>query len=499
MNGLMLRQEPLRPLGEDLSNLLPRISTHPGWTGFLETFFHTRSRIGVDSCVVVAARYQHALGSGLNKLTLFAALEDVIHEHAELGARISVGAGPVLSQRGSPTWVRLAFLDLNRIVEFVDADSNSLPTILEVQFMQPFDLDAELPLWRLAILSDGTVVFAFDHVIGDGQSGLAFHLSLLSALQKARGPSAGHSGSVIARRDVALLPPVEGAMLVPVPLTKLLSEVNKAINPYHRRRRAAVWSGNPVPRAFKFGVHVRILLLSADETAHLVRQCRAHQTTVTGALYALIAHIFARLLRTSDESKSKFTSTGVFVPVSLRRYTGAPPTAICNHVSYYQDIHSLPVLPSCPPSTAYPTPSDFPWLAAARFSKTLKREAPHTPAMLGVMHTLVGAGERYSRGLLGKKREMTLEISNLGPVPAAAAPIAHLECGGSASGWSIQEAIFAQADATLGAALKINVTGTPVGGLGISLTWGKESLDEEFAEACVAAFVAGLKELASVG
>ncbi|EIW55326.1 uncharacterized protein TRAVEDRAFT_23040 [Trametes versicolor FP-101664 SS1] len=105
--------------------------------------------------------------------------------------------------------------------------------------------------------------------------------------------------------------------------------------------------------------------------------------------------------------------------------------------------------------------------------------------MLGVMHTLVGTSERYSRGLLGKKREMTLGISNLGPVPTAAAPTAPAECVRSASGWGIQEMVFAQADATLGAALKINVTGTPAGGLGISLTWGKESLDAEFADARV--------------
>lgn len=201
-------------------------------------FFHTRTRIGVDSCVVVAARYQHTFESGLDKSTPFAALEDVIHDHAVLGVRISVGDGVSPSQRGSPTWVRLAFLDLNRTVEFVDAESSSLPSLLDAQFTRPFDLDAELPLWRLAVLSDGTVVFAYDHVMGVGQSGLAFHLSLrLDALQKTSKPSAKHSGSVIARRDVALHPPVEGAMLMPTPLTGLLNEVNKArlLLPRHPR------------------------------------------------------------------------------------------------------------------------------------------------------------------------------------------------------------------------------------------------------------------------
>ncbi|OJT02982.1 hypothetical protein TRAPUB_6461 [Trametes pubescens] len=498
MSILTPRQEQLRPLGRRLSRRHSRISTHRGGTGFLETFFHTRTRIGVDSCVIVAARYQSGLNDVLDKSTLFAALEDVIHDHAELGVRISVGDGVLSTQRGPPTWVRLAFLDLSRTVEFVDVDSSNLSSLLEAQFTRPFDLGAKLPLWRLVVLSDGTVVFAYDHVMGDGQSGLAFHLSLLDALQKIRDPPVKHSGSVTAPPGVAMLPPVEDAMLIPVPLTRLLSEVNKAINPFHKRRRTAVWSGNPIPKAFKFGVHVRILHMSPDEAASLLRQCRAHQTTITGAVYALISYIFARLLRISDEPKPKYTSIGVFVPVSLRRYTGAPPTAICNHVSYYQDIHELPTVSSCHSPTAYPIPSDFPWAVAARFSETLRREAPHTPAMLGVMNTLVGAGERYSRGLLGKKREMTLEISNLGPVPAAAAPTSHPECMASASGWSIQEAIFAQADATPGAALKINVTGTPAGGLGISLTWGRESLDEEFAEACVGAFVAGMKELAVV-
>ncbi|KAI0366791.1 hypothetical protein BV20DRAFT_619805 [Pilatotrama ljubarskyi] len=459
--------------------------------GIAEIYRHTFTRLGIDSCVLVAAKYESSTGRPLDKPTLFCALEEVVSEHAELSARMIgdvVKSGP-----RSLTWIRLPSLDLNQIVEFRDADSQDLESIFETLFLQPFDLEAHLPLWKLVVLSDNTVILVYDHIMGDGQSGLAFHLSLLAALQRVREPGV-HSGTIAGCHDLPLNPPVEEAIKVTLPLCTLFHEVNQAINPFSRRRRAAPWTGNPVPSAFTLGAHVRNVHLSSEETSRLVRRCRVYGATVTGAIYALIAYILARLLEARREGVSALT---IHVPVSLRPYSGAAPTAICNHVSFFEDVYKL--IPPSPGSPyLYPSLAGFPWADAASFSDTLRREAPRSQAMIGLMKTLIGENpESYLLGKLGQKRGATVLISNLGPVRQPQAPF-RLGSEKSASPWDIQEMTFAQADGTSGVALKINVIGTPSGALGISLTWGKEALDEVFANECAVAFSEGMRELVSI-
>ncbi|KAI0350831.1 hypothetical protein OH77DRAFT_1524525 [Trametes cingulata] len=464
--------------------------------GLLEIFRHTFTRLGIDSCVVVSAKYESATGRPLDKPTLFTALEEVVNEHAELAARLCgdvVKSGP-----RSLTWIRLPSLDLAQIVEYRDADSHDLQSILEALFMQPFDLSADLPLWKLVILSDNTVIFVYDHIMGDGQSGLGFHLSLLAALKGVQEPCV-HSGIITTlSHDVPLTLPLEESMKISLPLCTLFHEVNQEMNPFSRRRRAAPWTGNRVPSAFKLGVNVWIMQLSPMENSRLLQRCRAHGATLTGAIYALIAYVLARLLEARRQHARSFT---IHIPVSLRPYSGAPPTAICNHVSFYEDVYE-PIPPSPDSPSAYPSLSGFPWEHAARFSDELRRAVPKSSAMVGLMQTLIGENpESYLVGKLGQKRGATVLISNLGPIKRAPEPfrLGAEKTAPRSPPWSVQGMVFAQADATIGAPFKVNITGTPAGGLGIAVTSGKGSVDEAFANECMAAFSEGLKELVAPG
>ncbi|KAH9855306.1 alcohol acetyltransferase [Lenzites betulinus] len=460
--------------------------------GILAAYFHTRARLGVDSCVIATAKYETNAGRPLDRTHLFPALEEVVRKNAELGRRVCYE-----TESGKPAWTRLQSLDFNRIVEFLDADSSSLEFILETQFMRGFNLKADLPLWRLAVLSDGTVIYAYDHFMGDGLSGRGFHFSLLSALQTTKPTSEWHSGLIFPRSDVQPIPLVEEIIHIPVPFTWLLSEVLKPINPFYQRRFSRVWSGNPVPKTFKFDVNVRILHVVPEDSARLVKLCRSHHTTVTGALYALVSHIFSRLLHIGQSDAQPYDSIIVHVPVSLRRYTNASPSAICNHVAFYEDMHKLRTPPPTSSMHAHPSLSEFPWKAAAEFSDLLKREAPKTPGILGVLNLLLGSREGPVLAMLGQKRDTTVGISNLGPIPPGAINTPPADVPDSTAQWQMRELLFVQADAPAGSALKVNVTGTPAGGIGITLTWGKESMDEGFADECVEAFKAGLKELTS--
>ncbi|KAH9855305.1 alcohol acetyltransferase [Lenzites betulinus] len=461
--------------------------------GIVEEYCYVENHLGLDTCVVVAARYEGGSGRRLDKDTLFTAVQIVVNTHVVLASRL------VPPTHGSdsrpPFWVVLPSIDLNDIVRFLDNDSHGPASIIEAEFKHPFDLNADLPLWRLLVLPDNTVIYAFDHTMGDGQSGLAFHVDLQAALQRLGSPLPPHDGKIVPdHSDSTLTPPLEDLLHLPAPVTRVLWEVFQALNPFARTKQASTWTGSPVLKQPTLSVRVRIMHLSPQETARLTQRCRANRATITGALYTISAHVLSRLLNRGCEGEGQlFKDIVVAVAVSLRRYTGSPPSAISNQASSYGGVHSLPTLP---PSTTsvYPPLAAFPWTHAARFSETLKEELPKTPAFIGVFRLLIGRNyESFFRGQLGKKREGTMEISNLGRVPPMA-PSASNEA--RTSTWAIRETVFVQVDGTVGPALKINVTGTPDGGLGVSVAWGKGALDDELAEEFVEAFTSGLKELA---
>ncbi|CDO70508.1 hypothetical protein BN946_scf184569.g51 [Trametes cinnabarina] len=440
--------------------------------GVLEAFFYTRTQLGVDSCVAATANYMHIGGRPLDKPTLFTALEEVIAKHPIMGTRLY---GTATSR--VPSWVRLDSIDLNRIVQFRDdLDPAQLESILEDVFLQPFDLDADLPLWRLMILPGGQLIYANDHAMGDGLSGLSALFTLLAALQKVpENPT--HSGIIsLSDRQISLLPPLEEALTIPVPLSMIFKEVNQSLNPFASRKRNSIWTGNTVARAYKLGVNVRIIRINPEEMNYLVKMCRTNGTTLTGVLFVLAVN-----------------SMVMFVPLPLRAQAKTPLNAICNHVSYYSDVHPF-IAPALDRKTPYPAADRFPWKEAARFSETLQREAPEAPATIGVMRALITSRENYFQGLLGKKREGTVEISNVGPVSSAwgvrRQPTPE-------EPWTMPDLLICQADGTAGAALKVNVTGTVPGGLGITLTWGKDAMDEAFANQWVEAIRDGLKSLVS--
>lgn len=463
-------------------------------SGILEQYAYVRTELGFDTCIIVAARYERSTGLPLDRDTIFSALENVINHHTALAScLVSVSLVDSGAQARPRSWMLLPSIDLDATVTFCDNDAGSLASVFEAQLSLPFDLDAQRPLWRIIVLPDGTVVFAYDHSMGDGQSGLAFHLHLLTALQTVPDSPPRHEGELVVNpTNASLAPLLEDLTALPAPFTRVIHEVFDALNPFSRRKRPSTWTGYPVSKDPVLSVHVRILHLSSQETARILQRCRTNHATVTGALYTIAAHVLAHVLNRSG-TRPRYESIDVAVATSLRRFVGVSPATICNCVSGYAALHHLPA-PRPPATPASPCFSSFPWEYAQAFSATLAREAPQSPALIGVLRRIFGQDyEGFFRGQLGKKREHSLEISNLGRVPPQPATTGQ---GNDATRWKIRETVFAQANGALGAALKVNVTGTPEGGLGLTVTWGVGAVDGELAEEFVMGLAEGLKELA---
>ena len=427
--------------------------------------------------VVVTARYESTGGSSLQKAVLYPALETAIRNHAALAARM------VARHPSPPTWIRLSSIDLNKVVSFVDKDSQELHTVLEEFFLNTIDFSEELPMWKLLVLRDGMVVFAFDHTMGDGQSGLAFHHTLLKALNSTERRSTEHPGIITTLpQDNALPPAIEDVMDVSTPFTTVLQMFAHRIFPSRKPKHNGAWTGNPVPSTITMPVAVRIFHFNPEDTAKLTKLSREHKTTLTGTLHTLTVVVLSRLIRTQPDGK-RFTSVQTHIPISLRRFIGTPPTAICNHVSGYNAHYPLN------DQEAPVSPETFPWDNAATLTETLRRVAPHTARVLGMLKYVSGPYEKSTRREIGRPRAGALEFSNLGAFPA-------LEVR-DAGGWRIRETVFAQADATRGPVFKLNTVGNPDGGLGVSITWAKVAVDHELAEEYVREFEKGLRVLIS--
>ncbi|RPD53367.1 hypothetical protein L226DRAFT_548512 [Lentinus tigrinus ALCF2SS1-7] len=448
--------------------------------GRFEHYFNSRSRLNLTGYVVVSARYTHTSGSSLNKPLLFTALEDVIRRYVALAARF-VPASP------EGMWVALPVVDLNRVVMFVEKDSADLPTLLEELFVQPLEFLEDMPLWRLVVLRDGTVVYAYDHTLGDGQSGLAFHHNLLASLRSIRDPLLEHAGIVSSLpKDAALTPALEEATDTTVPFMMMVRELSKHFFPFLDRKKGRAWSGYPVQQPSTLVTTVRLLEYTPEQTSSLIKLSRDHKATLTSTIQGLALSVLSPLIYTTPANgQYKYLCTAI--PMSLRRVTGAPPSATCNHVSVHFIYHPLS---HSPPDTGTALIKEsFPWDTASALTATLRDEAPRSAPSVGMFKYLFGKYDDYCLGMLGKKRSAGLSVSNLGAFPDPSQ-------AGEDAQWRIQETHFVQADATLGAALKVNAVGTAVGGLGISITWGSGAVDVELAEAFVKNFDEGLRMLA---
>ncbi|KAI1788643.1 hypothetical protein LXA43DRAFT_1075703 [Ganoderma leucocontextum] len=451
-----------------------------------------RTKAKADSCVIVAARYVPAhSGDVINKAALYPALGEVVRNNVALASRIAPASG----RRGPPEWVRLPSLDLDRVVEFIDDDFSNLESVFESQFQRGFDPDTDLPLWRLAVLRDGMLIFAFDHALCDGLSGLAFHRMLLKALQENRTSPT----SIRFAENLNLTPALEEATHISVPWGTVFRETLKLFNPFAWRRHLATWAGNTIPPSFELDMRVHILTYSPDEAQRLLEHARAHDATLTSTVHMVSLLVLSRLLDKHAHGKFKFTTT--YVPISLRRSTGAGADDFCNHYSYHFSEHKLF------PSSDLADGSPFPWSDAARFAQRLRGAVPHAASAMGLLKLVGSPGRRggFVRRPLGHKRIIGIELSNLGSFSLgpeengqeqeAEGRRAVEEPGEAPALWTIREVLFAQGDGTLGAAIKVSVTGTPSGGLGIVISWGRSAVDEEFGKEFVVGFADSVREL----
>jgi hypothetical protein len=353
-------------------------------------------------------------------------------------------------------FTKLHAIDLSHVVEF--RDNKSLQTALEGQLARGFDTNADLPLWRIQVLADNTLVFAVHHVVGDGLSTLAFHDSLLQAF---RTVTVGDPSSIVQIPDTfRLSPPIEALTSLRPSLSRIYDEVYKLIAPKYWTPARAAWSGNPVPRAGSLRTNVRLISIPAHEVTAFRTICRTHHATLTSAFYILTVAIISRML--GDDPRYKTISSGV--AISLRQVAGLSRAAICDCVSAHY--------------TYPPANPNFSWSTAARYAAKLRKQKIKARENVGMLRFLFGRYVPYMSSHLGTKRANGFVLSNLGRFDAPTVE----------GTWNIANTVFSQCDVLIGAAFKLNVVCDPSGAVNIALTWGEYGTDSGFVESFMSQF-----------
>ena len=441
--------------------------------GLLERFHVTISQLGFDSCVVIAARY-NTDGAVLDRHTLYPALHKIIHAHPALSVQIITGRKPSVK----PRFVHLPAVLLDDVVSFTHGpdDDSSIAQVLMAQLAQTFELGTATPLWRLIVVSGRTVVFAFHHVIGDGQSGLAFQSVLLTVLNGSSKSLAPPENKVVISATPVLVPPVESLTDVSVSFRGFWSTIFDTFVPHSLTKGATAWTGNPVVRTPNIETVVRCWEIEAPQARELLALCRKHDTTLTGYLHTLAVGVLSKLITGSQDKR--FKTLCIQVPVSLRRFTDTSPYMLCDQVSTTRSYVPLQVPTNDTASTAW-----FSWPAAAQFTKQLSAAVEKSREAIGTIRYLYrfGISKAYFHDALGKKRHDSLKLNNLGRFPA------------SADGtWTIASVFWAQCDAVIGPAITLNVVGSPTGAIGVTFSWAPGAIESSFAEAFVADMKAAL-------
>ncbi|KAJ7117645.1 alcohol acetyltransferase [Mycena epipterygia] len=426
--------------------------------GLLERLHATQHFLGLESCVATSAKYITEDGAKLTPDILFAALREVIKSHPALSVKLQN------ESTSNAVFVRLETIDLSQVVEFSTTDN--LQTSLESQLARGFDTDADLPIWRIQVLTDNTVILAIYHVIGDGLSGPAFHASLLKALQNV---TVRDSSSLVQISDtIVLSPPVEACTRLRPSLSMVLVTIYELFAPTSWTRACTAWSGKPVPSTTNLKTNVRIMTIPPPNVATFSAECRTHRATVTSALYVLTVAIVSRMIARDPANYKTISSV---VAISLREVSGMTKEAICDFTSAQY---------------AYPPMNpNFTWAAAAHHAVELQKQKRDARGTLGLLRLLFGNYVPYLKDKLGKKRESGFVISNLGRFDAPAVE----------GTWNIVSTVFAQCDVVAGSAFKLNVICDPSGAVNIAFTWGDDSIDNGFVESFIFQFQDAFNDL----
>ncbi|GAM44118.1 hypothetical protein TCE0_060r19481 [Talaromyces pinophilus] len=462
--------------------------------GLLERHSTAQHSLGYHNNIAVSALYVHSSPIPSLQEFVFSALENVIQEHAILGV-VPTGEDTL-----NPYFARLPQINLQDVVTFVerkeawDPDAEidrELDETLEREHNRDFkERYGELPFWRLLILREKStvitdnqsrfiVIFVVHHAIGDGLSGMAFHRSFFSALTKPREVEVSREAYpyLVTPSQKDLIPGLEALHPLPISVSFILSTVWRELMP---RCSGTVWTAeniteNPDMRQSRY----KSFSLSGSKTSTLVNIARGKNTTITGAIEAILAYTVFNLL------PKNYTILKVAGPISLRPILPKDQVSddsIGTWSNSYVQEHNRPSSDSTDKRYVYI------WNEAVKVRATIKGELAKDGKNIRTgLLKFVGDSHKFFQKNIGKPRGESIELSNLGifSTPKAA----------ESSDWKVSKVLFSQAGNVVGSPLEVMMATGPDGRLNIGFSWLEGVVERKWVESVMKEFKQTIEDL----
>ncbi|KAI1306832.1 hypothetical protein F5Y03DRAFT_353135 [Xylaria venustula] len=363
------------------------------------------------------------------------------------------------------------------------------------------------------------VSFCFHHAYADGRGGYIFHGELQRALNDGARPAELRNHILYLPKPPLLPPPMD--TLIPFSLSwtfifrTVWSEVLNAIPmPLFFRRLLRLepseaevpWTGAPVD-ASNPKIYIRTIFRIEDESQlkGILARCRTYKASLTGLLHALIARSLARHVQ--DRTFCSMT------PISLAGYSdqniagsaftpGETIHCLVTGLSANHDLDALQRLKQGRDDKDTRVEDDVAvWAFAQDMTARLRTKTSSLPRDdILALSGLIGDWHEFFRKKIGKPRDGTWELSNLGSLSVADAGISRPTNAENGQGveqderWFIDHAVFTQGNA-VGAALNINVAGVAEHGIHVTASWQEGIVDVDLVERLAGDLQAWVAEL----
>ena len=458
--------------------------------GMLERLYTARQVLNIYNSVIVTASYavRRHLDDNSFKSILCTAITRTIHRHPSLCCYVEGETTP------EPKFRRLKTILIDDVLQIRDLKK---PANLAFQLQDMHDVqwsvDAK-PLWRLVVIrappaaddksigSQLHIAFVYHHVIGDGLSGSAFHRCLaqhLGDIERHRPISQEIPQAIAMPISITLIDPIENLITLPVSWRFLLTQIAKEYAPrWLVDAHSPLWTGKPAQTLDEcpFRSRVRIITLPPDHAQCLLKASENHSVTLTSLLTAVIVWALT----------AKIPAGHYFVgntPYTLRYITGTSMDEMVNQTSCFETTYSTELLATMreSPNNKLEHIQNL-WTTARAFHAQMTAERAESPRdnVIGLL-PYVFDYIKYYRKRIGKPREITFELSNLGPFEAGPR-------GCLPKGWTLQTMTFTQGAQPVGPALTANCVGVRGGALTIAITWQEFVVEEDVIDGLVQAF-----------
>ncbi|MCJ1248974.1 hypothetical protein MMC30_006195 [Trapelia coarctata] len=451
--------------------------------GMLEKLYTARQVLGIYNSVIVTATY--TVRSELEATSLYsifcATIFGLLYRHPSLCCYFE-GADTL-----EPKFRRLDTIQVKDVLQLLDLEKReSLAQKLQEFHDQQWPIERK-PLWKLVVMREPQIAsdtsigsklhiaFIYHHVIGDGLSGTAFHMSLLRELEDIEQTSQDLQEApkaIDTPVSTSLIEPIEKLTVLPLSWLFLIKQVVQEYAPrWLIGAPSPLWAGLPIQTLDKcpFRSRVRIVTIQADGVESLLEEGKKHSVTLTSLLTAALVSALADAL----PGAPRFLG---MTPYTLRRVTGTSMDNMVNQTSSFETSYQANFLNRIRKASNAKERVESLWNTAGYFHAQMQDELARCPLdnLVGLL-PYVFDHIKYYQKKIGKAREATWELSNLGVFRTTQESLP--------GSWRLENMTFTQGAQPVGPAFAVNCVSVQGGPLTIAITWQDSVVHEDIIDA----------------